>query len=320
MPAALLYLAVGFALLYFGGEVLVRGAAGLALRLGLTPLVVGLTVVAFGTSCPELAVSMLAARDNLGDVAVGNVVGSNIANIGLILALTALVAPITINRQIMRLDLPLLLAVTIGFILMALDAELGRIEGMILTAMLFLYVAVVLRLARKKTLEQQELKQEAAQELPVGAPLPRQLLYIVLGVALLVGGGHAFVEGATDLARRLNISEAVISLTVVALGTSLPELSASLVAAARKHGDIAVGNVIGSCLFNLMSIMGLTSLAFPMKFPDISLIDLSVMLAMTSLMLPMFATKSRLSRFEGGLLLLIYTGYICWLAMNPGGR
>ena len=318
MLTALLFLAIGLALLYFGGEGLVRGASGLALRLGLTPLAVGLTVVAFGTSMPELTVSLNAALAGEGDVSMGNVVGSNIANIGLILGLTALVMPITTHLQLLKFDLPILVAVTLAVVLTVLDGSLGRIEGAVLFTSLVLYTGVVLRLARKESVAiQAEYAADLSEDQsPPVTRIPVQVALIAVGLVMLVVGGKLFVAGAVDLARGLAVPEAVIGLTIVAVGTSLPELSASLVAAARGHSDIAVGNVVGSNLFNLLNILGLTALVRPFEFPGIGGVDYAVMIAFAVILFPLLWTGSRLTRFEGVVLLAGYGGYIAWLAAN----
>lgn len=312
MLTALLFLVIGLVLLYFGGEGLVRGASGLALRLGLTPLAVGLTVVAFGTSTPELAVSMSAVLNGQGDVSMGNVVGSNIANIGLILSLTALVKPITTHLQLLKFDLPLLIVVTVACLLMILDGTLSQLDGAVLFGGVVIYTWFVLRLARK---EHRAMQADLADDLPPpGTSIFLQLALIAAGLAMLILGGNLFVNGAVELARWLEVPEAVIGLTIVAFGTSLPELSASIVAAARGQSDIAVGNIIGSNLFNLLNILGLTALVRPFEFPGISVVDYAVMLGFTVILLPMLWTGSRLSRFEGVLLLAGYGGYVAWLA------
>ncbi|MBA3315440.1 MAG: calcium/sodium antiporter [Planctomycetota bacterium] len=320
MLIPILYLIVGLALLYFGGEGLVRGAAGLALRLGLTPLAVGLTVVAFGTSCPELAVSLNAAIENKGDVSMGNVVGSNIANIGLILGLTALIKPIGVHMQLLRFDVPLLAAVSVAFVLAVHDRSLGRAEGAFLVAGLVAYVLIVLRLARQEgKAVQAEYAEELAADVPPGGKLWMQLLLIVAGLVMLVVGGRLFVDGAVQLARMLEISEAVIGLTIVAIGTSLPELSASLIAAARGHSDIAVGNVVGSNLFNILNILGFTGLIKPITFPGIDGIDFAVMLVFSLALFPLLWTGQRLNRLEGTLLLLAYAAYLGWRGVGGPG-
>lgn len=317
MLTALGLLTLGLALLYFGGEALVRGAAGLALKLGLTPLAVGLTVVAFGTSCPELAVSLNAAFEGKGDVSMGNIVGSNIANVGLILALTAIIKPITVHLQLLRFDLPLLAIVTVGFVLTVLDRSLGQFEGGVLVATLIVYIVVVLRLARK---EGKAVQAEYAAELSADMPtesgkLLIQIPLIVIGLVMLVFGGQFFVDGAVELAEGLKVPEAVIGLTIVALGTSLPELSASIIAAARGHSDIAVGNVVGSNLFNILSIMGITGLVRPITFPGIEGVDLVAMLLVSLGLFPLLFTGSRLSRLEGTGLLIAYLGYVVWRSL-----
>ncbi|MGC1274860.1 MAG: calcium/sodium antiporter [Planctomycetaceae bacterium] len=318
MLTAFLFLAIGLAFLYFGGEGLVRGAAGLALRLGLTPLAVGLTVVAFGTSTPELAVSLNAALEGQGDVSMGNVVGSNIANIGLILGLTALIMPITVHLQLLKFDLPILIAVSIAFVLTVLDRSLGRIEGGVLFAGIILYTAIVLRLARREgAAVKAEFAEGVSDDLPPPVTkLPVQIGLIAVGLVMLVAGGKLFVTGAVELAQGLGIPEAVIGLTIVAIGTSLPELSASLVAAARGHSDIAVGNVVGSNLFNILSILGITGLVQPITFEGIQFVDFAVMLGFAIALFPMLRTGSRLSRAEGIVLLAAYGGYVAWLGIQ----
>lgn len=321
MLTALAFLTLGLALLYFGGEALVRGAAGLALKLGLTPLAVGLTVVAFGTSCPELAVSMSAAFEGKGDVSMGNVIGSNIANVGLILAITAIIKPITVHLQLLRFDLPFLAAVTVGFVLTVLDGSLGRIEGGVLFATLLAYIVIVLQLARKEgKVVQAQYAAELSTDTPThpGSKLPTLIAFVVIGLVMLVFGGRFFVDGAVELAEGLNVPEAVIGLTVVALGTSLPELSASVVAAARGHSDIAVGNVVGSNLFNILSIMGITGLVKPISFPGIEGADLVAMLLVSLGLFPLLFTGSRLSRGEGVALLILYLGYVVWRTVWVG--
>jgi len=319
MLTSLLFLALGLTLLYVGGEALVRGAAGLALRIGLTPLAVGLTVVAFGTSCPELAVSLNAAIEGRGDVSMGNVVGSNIANIGLILGLTALIKPINVHMQLLRFDVPLLVAVSVAFVLSVTDRTLGRTHGACLVLGLILYVLVVLRLARQESRAvQTEYAAELEAEVPKVGNIAVQFALIIAGLAMLVIGGRLFVDGAVALARMLEISEAVIGLTVVAVGTSLPELSASLVAAYRGHSDIAVGNVVGSNLFNILSILGLTGLVKPITFLGIDGVDFGVMLALSLALFPLLWTGSRLNRLEGVLLLVGYAGYLTWRVLQNG--
>lgn len=305
----------GALLLTAGGELLVRGAAVLALRLGLTPLVVGMTVVAFGTSSPELAVSLDAAVQGLGDVAVGNVVGSNICNIALILGLAALIRPVRVHAQLVRLDVPLMIAASVLLVLLLADGALGRGAGAFCVGALVLWVAAGVRLARRES-----RGVDAEFEAGLAARGTRTWLcaaMIAAGLAGLFIGGRLFVGGAVDLARAAGISEAVIALTVVAVGTSLPELATSLIGALRGHGDIAIGNVVGSNLFNLLGILGAAALVSPLEVRDVDWIDLGTMVAAALILLPMVRTGSVLSRVEGALLLALYIGYTLWLFLGP---
>ena len=302
-----LFLIAGIGLLYVGAEALVRGSAGLALRLGLTPLVVGLTVVAFGTSSPELVVSLSAGARGDASLALANVVGSNVCNVALILGLAALVRPLGVRSQLVRLDVPLVIGCSVALSLLVADDALGRIEGGALAAALFGYVGFTLVQARREPPE--VLEPEVAASSP-----DRSVAYLageaVVGLALLVGGAHLFVEGAVGVAEWLGASTTFIGLTVVALGTSLPELATSVVASFRGEGDIAVGNVVGSNLFNLLGIAGATALAFPIAGTGLERLDLLVMTGVVVLLLPMMWTRYRIGRIEGAVLLAVYVGYM----------
>jgi len=301
-------LLAGGVLLYGGGEVLVRSAAQLGLRLGMSPLVVGLTVVAFGTSSPELAVSVGATLDGMGDVAVGNVIGSNICNIALILGLCASIRPISVHMQLLRFDVPVAIAVAVVAVLLLADAELGRVEGTALVAGLVLYVALLLTLARR---EPEPVTAEfAAEEFDHARALPLLAAGIVAGLGLLVLGGDWFVAGAAGLARGLGISEALIALTIVSVGTSTPELATSLIATLRRHGDMAVGNIVGSNIFNVLGILGAAAIVRPLTAPGILASDLWTMLGVSLLLLPLAWTGRHIVRWEGALLLALYAGYV----------
>jgi cation:H+ antiporter len=311
MIGSLLSILAGVGLLYGGAEGLVRGSASVARRLGLTPLVIGLTVVAFGTSMPELVVSINAGLTGRAPVAVGNVVGSNIANIALILGTSALIRSVAVHAQVIRLDVPLLVGASLVMVWFLSDDYLGRGEGSLLLAGLIAYTVFSLRKARKET---PDVQTEFAEGIP--ATTGSALLdagMILVGLALLVGGAHLLVNGATDVARAFHISEAVIGLTVVAVGTSLPELATSIVAALKGEGDIALGNVIGSNLFNTLGILGTASLVTPLHPTGMSLVDLGVMLGLTLALLPLMYTGMSVSRTEGGLLLAAYTAYTLYL-------
>jgi cation:H+ antiporter len=305
-----LYLAAGMALLFAGGEALVRGGASLALRLGLTPLVVGLTVVAFGTSAPELLVSIRASAAGSGDIALGNVVGSNIANIGLILGLSVLVSPLNVQAKLLRFEMPILVALTAVVTGMAWDGRIGFFEGLLLFLTLITYIFVAIRASRA---EGRAIQEEYADlEKPTGSLLT-DLVLIGIGLAVLVGGAELLVTGASSLARAAGVSEAVIGLTVVAVGTSLPELATSLVAAFRGKGDIALGNVIGSNIFNLASILGISSMLLPLTASGITMVDFAVMGVFALALGPMMRTGHRLGRVDGACLLGGYLAYMAWL-------
>jgi cation:H+ antiporter len=314
-------LVVGLAMLLAGGELLVRGAARLATRLGISPLVVGLTVVALGTSTPELAVAIRSALAGQPDFVVGNVVGSNIYNVLLVLGLAALVFPLVVHRRVVRWDVPLLVLVSLGVVAMALDGVLTRGHGLLLTIGLLGYFAFSAVMARRDP-----TAADVAPDIVThgSGSTPRNLLLLAAGIGLLMAGAAWFVDSAVVLARVLGLSELVIGLTVVALGTSLPELATTLVAGIRGERDIAVGNVVGSCLMNLLGILGLTSLVAPdgvAVAPAAIAFDIPVMLAVAVACLPIFFTGHCISRWEGALFLAYgaaYTSYLILGAVEHG--
>jgi len=302
---------LGVALLYAGAEALVRGGVTLAARLGMTPLVIGLTVVAFGTSMPEMVVSVGAAAAGSGPIAVGNVVGSNIANIALILGISALIRPIRVQAQVIRFDAPILVLASVLLVLLLRDDRLGRVEGGALLLGLVAYVVVSVRAARQ---EAAAVKAEFAEGMPhPGRSLGFGAGAAALGLLMLVLGARWFVAGAVALARAAGISEAVVGLTIVAVGTSLPELATSTVAAAKGEGDIAVGNVIGSNIFNILGILGTAALVRPIAPTGMTVADLGSMLGLAILLLPVVWSGLQVSRGEGALLLGLYAGYTAYL-------
>jgi len=305
-------LAGGLFLLYIGSEGLVRGGRSLALRLGLTRLVVGLTIIAFGTSSPELVVSIKAALDGSGAISLGNVIGSNICNIGLVLGLSALINPIRVQAQVVRIQTPIMIVVSIILFLLLLDGNLSRWEGLGLFAGIIAYVPFSLFLAKKEKGEAVETNLDIHFD-SVRKNIWLDILIVLACLAVLALGAKFFVSGAVSLAKALGISQAVIGLTIVALGTSLPELATSMVAAARKEGDISVGNVIGSNIFNILAILGISSLLRPIDLNGISLVDLGVMIILAVLTLPITKSGFVISRREGIILLAIYGGYIFYL-------
>ena len=305
---SVLLVVLGVVLLYVGGEVLVRSASGLASRLGVRPMVIGLTVVAFGTSAPELAASLTAAVRGTPDIAIGNVVGSNIANIGLILGITALVYPLVAERAFLRREVPLMLGVTALLVPVLWAGRIGRWEGIALLAALAAFLWIITRSGSSVLAEVDEVTARPGPSVTLG------LVGSVLGVALLWFGARALVDGAVALATGLGIPQRVIGLTLVAVGTSLPELASSLVAAVRRETDIILGNVIGSNVFNLLAVLGATAVVHPIGFDTAGLaLDVAAMGAFALALLPLMARGTRLGRAAGLLLLIAYGVYIATL-------
>ena len=314
-------LVCGLVLLVGGAQALVRGASRLAQAAGVSTLVVGLTVVAFGTSAPELAISAQAAWAGQPDVAMGNILGSNIFNVLFILGASALIIPLGVTRQLVRLDLPVMLVVALLGALAAMDAQVSRVEGLGLIGLAALYTAVLVRLGREQVALDQEAgqPQESSREAPLVGGLKAimmQLGLVVVGLGLLLAGARSFVYGAVELARWMGLSELVIGLTIVAAGTSLPEVATSLVAAWRGERDLAVGNVVGSNIFNVLGVLGVSAAVSPAGVPVSQAAlrwDLPVMVGVTLLALPICMSGERVSRAEGALLLTLYGLYVASL-------
>jgi len=312
MTLTLLLLLVGLALLYFGAEGLVRGSSSMALRLGVSPLLVGLTVVAFGTSAPEMIVSVQAAYLGQGDISVGNVVGSNICNIGLILAFSALIVPIKVASQIVRIDTPIMIGTTALAIALLYDGALTRAEGIIFFLLLVAYVVFSIRIAKKQAAD--PLAQEFSEEVRISkSGVAVDVLMVLGGLVMLVFGARFLVDSAIVIAKAFGLSEAVIGLTIVAIGTSLPEFATSLIAAIKKEADIAVGNVVGSNIFNILGILGISAFITPLSSSGITSIDLGVMAAFALALWGFAATGYRITRVEGFVMILAYAGYVGWL-------
>jgi len=303
-------LVMGLVLLYVGAELLVRSAAALAFRLGISSLVIGLTIVAYGTSAPEMTVSTMAAFAGQGDNAVTNVVGSNIFNIAFILGITSLICPIRISRQFVRLDVPIMIFVSLLCCLMLLDKFLTRLDGSILLQGIIFYTIWIYRIGLKSATGTINSLEYPAADKKAAGRLPILIVCIFAGLILLVLGSKALVAGATSIARSVGLSEAVIGLTIISAGTSLPELATSIVAAFRRQPDIAVGNVIGSNIFNILAILGTSSLLVPYSANGLTNIDLSVMVGFAVITLPLMWTKFSLSRTEGLFLLAGYGIYL----------
>ena len=307
-----LWIVVSLVLLYLGAEGLVRGSASLALRLGLTPLVVGLTVVAMGTSMPEVMVSVKASLAGRGDLAAGNVVGSNIFNIGVILGLTALLSPMKVQFQLIKIDAPIMVAISLAMVALLWDGSVGRLEGVLLFGGLIVYIAGNIWLARRTATK--AVEEEFAEGVPArSGSVMLDGLFILAGLGILVVGARLLTDNSVALARSFGVSEAVIGLTIVAAGTSVPELAASIVAAIKKEPDIALGNVIGSNIFNILGILGIASLVAPLSAPDIRHFDLWTMVAFAAALVPMLWTGLRVTRAEGAALFAAYCGYVYFL-------
>ncbi len=311
---------LGLVVLVAGAELLVRGASRLATAVGVSPLVVGLTVVAFGTSAPELAVGISSALAGQPDIALGNVVGSNIANILLVLGLAALAAPVVAGLRVIRREVPVMIGASIVLWLMALSGHIDRLEGALLFGGIIVYSALLARSSRR---ESGRVRAEFAAEYGIEAGGGRRagmlnLGLAVMGLLLLLVGADWIVAGATAMATSLGIPEVVVGLTIVAVGTSLPEIATSILAGVRGHRDIAVGNVVGSCIFNIMMVLGATALIAPAPLAvssDLLAVDLPLMVAAAAACLPILYTGLVVDRREGALLLAFYVAYLVYLAL-----
>lgn len=309
MLVSIASLIAGLLLLYGGAEGLVRGSASLALRMGITRLVVGLTVVAFGTSSPELVVSIKAALQGGADIAVGNVVGSNIMNIALILGIASLIYPVRKTRDLVLIQIPIMIAVSLLMFVMLTDGSIERWEGALLVMGVVSYI--VFSIGRGRSKETRTKPDGDEPYIPKEEPrLWADIIFVALGSVFLIAGGYLFVTGAVDIAQTMGMSQAVIGLTIVAVGTSLPELATSTVASIRKENDISVGNIVGSNIFNILAILGIVSLISPLTIETIRTIDLAAMIGVAVLALILAVSSRRLHRWEGGILVLMYCAYV----------
>jgi len=311
----------GLGLLILGAEWLVRGASRLATKIGISPLVVGLTVVAFGTSSPELAVSIQSSLAGQADIAVGNVVGSNLFNVLFILGISAVITPLIVQQQLIRLDVPIMIGLSFVFYLMALNGVIGRLEGLLLFAGIIAYTIFLIRQSRRESKAvEDEYAQEFASKNETGwKPWVINLGLVGLGLTLLVLGSNWLVDSAISIARWLGLSELIIGLTIVAAGTSMPEVATSITAAIKGERDIAVGNVVGSNIFNILSVLGLTALAAPNGVPvspAAEAFDIPVMLAVAIITLPIFFTGRLIARWEGWLFLFYYLAYTAFVILD----
>ena len=304
----LMWLLVGLALLTFGGEAVVRGALGAAKRLGVSPLLAGLAIVGFGTSAPELVVSVKASLGGQPEIALGNVIGSNIANILLILGIGALITPLVIHMHSFKRDGFALIVACLLFMGLASFGGLARWEGLVLVLALIGYLVWAYRTEREDKAAGEEAEPDV--EMP-RLPVPLILLYLVIGFAMLIYGADRFLFGAIGLAKAFGVSDAIIGLTVVAVGTSLPELAATIVAAVRRHTDVVVGNVLGSNIFNVLNILGVAAIIQPMPFGGrLMAVDQWIMLAVSVALLVFLWFGMSLNRWKGGVFLLAYIAYV----------
>ncbi|MBS5527973.1 MAG: calcium/sodium antiporter [Prevotella sp.] len=306
---SIILVVVGVALVLWGADRLTDGATALAQRMNVSQIVIGLTVVAMGTSMPEFFVSMVSAIKGTPDLAVGNVVGSNIFNTMFIVGISAAVAPMAISRSAVRKDIPFAVVATLMLSVMCMDGNISRTDAGILFALFIVFMVYTLRLARKGAVDVEEKKKE-------DLSVVMSSVFIIVGLACLIGGSNLFVNGASAIAKALNVSDAVIGLTVVAMGTSLPELATSVVAARKGRSAMAMGNVIGSNVFNILMILGVTGMITPMQIEGITMTDMGVMLVGMVLMWMFSYTKYKVARWEGFVLAAMFVGYMAWLVSN----
>lgn len=311
------FIIAGLVLLFFGGEGLLKGSVAIARRFGLSDFMIGAVIVGFGTSMPELSVSVKAALDGASGIVLGNVVGSNIANILLILGLCMMICPFVMKDRSILKDVGVVLGASVLMCVFALNGQIGFIAGLVLLAALLVYLVYSYKEDRKKTQKEREETAQHIQEDTEGAvPLPfwKAMVYTVGGLVLLAGGATMLVDGASSIARGFGIPESIIGLSLVAIGTSLPELATGVVAAMRKHTDIIIGNILGSNLFNILAILGISALIAPIDVaPNIASVDMWVMLATSVLLAVLLKTNHKLTRAEGGFMFALYGFYMGWL-------
>ncbi len=310
-------LLLGLFLLVFGAEWLVRGASRLALAVGIPPLIIGLTVVAFGTSAPELAVSVKATWEGSGGIAVGNVFGSNIVNILLVLGVSAIITPLVVSEQLVRVDVPIMVGASLAMFMFALDGSYSRIDGMILAGGLVAYLLLQFKLGRsfEEDLEDLQETEELVESRPRPLPLWKAAVMLVIGFVFLTLGANWIVEGASALARIMGIRDEIIGLTVVSIGTSLPEIVTSIIAAIRNERELAIGNVVGSNIFNIFAVLGISCSIAPSPIElssEMLSIDLPIVFLVAAICIPIFMTGRVVSRREGVVMFSAYLAYLGW--------
>ncbi len=320
MWVELLAIAGGFVLLTWSADRFVTGASALAFNLGISPLIIGLTIVSFGTSAPEILVSAMASWQGNTGLAIGNAIGSNITNTTLILGITALALPLSVHSSILRRELPALILVMTVVLLLLLDGTLGRLDGAILLAGMGAMLVWITRLARKAQSQSDPMNEEFAEEIPTDLGMQKAVFWLVVGALLLLVSSKILVWGAVSIAYKLGVSDLVIGLTIVALGTSLPELAASVMSAIKGEHDIAIGNIIGSNIFNLLAVLGLPGLIHPAVIDsEVLTRDYPIMFILILLMFAMaygFRGPGRINRLEGAIMVAAYAGYQTLLYFN----
>ena len=295
---------LGGVMLYYGAEWLVKYSSSFAIISGIRPMVVGLTLIAFGTSAPEFVVSLVAAIKKVEGIAVGNIIGSNIANIALILGVASIIAPIKVNKKTIKREFPILIGVTILSVLLMLDGELGQLDGVMMVILLFLFLYYIF-----KSSKEEEITEEI--EVDKGHGKAMLLFLSIIGLVVMITGAKLFVDSASNIARSLGINEVIIGLTIVAIGTSLPELAASTVAALKGHSDISIGNVIGSNIFNILSVFGFVSIFNPINISmELFSFEIPLMLILTIGLFALVAKIGKLNRVTGIIFLVIYTFFL----------
>lgn len=324
MIPAIAFLVIGLVLLVFAADWLVKGAANIASALGISPLVVGLTVVAFGTSAPELAVSVMSAFSGQADLAVGNVIGSNIFNILVILGISALIIPLTVHAQLVRFDVPVMIFLSLLLYPLSMDGGLSRMDGFILVALLMVYLFILIRGARRE--KDAGVLGEFGEEYgktPDDSKWLKNIAFVVFGVIGLVGGSELLVRGAVEIAEGFGVSKLIIGLTIISAGTSLPEVATSVMAALKGERDIAVGNVVGSNIFNIVTVLGISSIVSPygVAVAKAALdFDLLFMIAIALAALPVFFHGYRIGRMSGFFFIAFYVAYVVYLILDAKGH
>lgn len=305
----IVWLLVSLVILYFGAEGLVSGASSFAKRMGVSPLVIGLTIVSIGTSMPELVVSAKAAMIGQSALSIGNVLGSNMINIGVILGLSAIIYPISVKRQLLKFDVPLMIFSSVLFLLLFLDSNISRIEAGLMIILFISYISYLYITSTKGQSKKQNQQDQNAEDVKMSKHWSIDLLFIVVGLLGLVYGSDLLVVNSIIIAERLGMSEAMIGLTIVAAGTSMPELATSVVAAIKKRSDIAIGNVVGSNIFNMFLVLGVAGLIHPISTPDINYIDSLFVVALGLVLWLFMKLGTRIRRWQGAAFILIYVLY-----------